>query len=96
MTAESGREFIGLKVARLGDRSPRRLSMKSKYVPETPVKKPNQWRETTISEHHLRDCIAPLLKQLRFVQSTEYVDRVILSDPKDHTYKLTYAISRKE
>jgi len=70
--------------------------MKSKYVTETPVRKPNQWRETTISSDHLRDCIAPLLKQLRLTPSTEYVERVILSDPKDDTYKLTYAISRKE
>ena len=76
--------------------------MKSKYVQEKlphkvkSLTKTNQWRETEISGDHLRDCIAPLLKQLRFVQSTEFVERVILSDPKDGVYKLTYAVKRKE
>jgi len=71
--------------------------MKSKYVPEMAVTKlANQWRETTISEAWLRDSIAFLLQQHRHVRSSSEVDRVILSDPKNNTYKLTYSVRRKE
>lgn len=71
--------------------------MKSKYVREVEVKKlPNQWREIEISETWIREGIAFLLQQHRFVRSSSEVDRVILSDPKNGTYKLTYSVSRKE
>lgn len=52
------------------------------------------WREVTISEAHLRDALAPVLKQFRLVISTSDVDRVILSEPDKGTYRLTYSISR--
>lgn len=72
--------------------------MKSKYVKtDMEVKKlQNQWRETTISEAWLREAISFLLQQHRFVRSSSEVERIILSDPKNDTYKLTYSVSRRK
>lgn len=72
--------------------------MKSKYVrTEMEVKiLPNQWRETQISETWMREIVAPLLQQLRFVRSSSEVERVVLSDLKDGKYTLTYSVSRRK
>lgn len=68
---------------------------KSKYWKIGLEMKTNPWKEITISDEWMRAAIAPVLQQLRFVRSSSVVDKVIVSDYHDGTYKLTYSTRRE-
>lgn len=58
--------------------------------------KTNPWKEVTISDEWMRDAIAPVLQKLSYVRSMIDVDKVIVTDHHNGTYKLTYSTSRRK